>query len=197
MRWTSIHRMVPGVARAPSSRKALTPSTWVSPQRHTTRSSFGNPARFPHAGGGARLLAQRPPWNLRSGTALANTAHPAPRSGRALGLEIRPGRHSENTAGPRPSTSGGPLAPCRGAALPNVKVVDAQPGQAKLATQDPGTLVVEDTEDRLRDWFLCNRGRIAVIRPDRYLAALTEENEIRPAIRQLRQLLETKGGGWQ
>ncbi len=77
-----------------------------------------------------------------------------------------------------------------------VKVIDARPGQAKRAGQNPGTLVAEDTEGHLREWFLRSRGRIAVIRPDRYLAALTDEHGIGPAIQQLRQLLDPNGGGW-
>jgi 3-(3-hydroxy-phenyl)propionate hydroxylase len=77
-----------------------------------------------------------------------------------------------------------------------VKVVDARPGQAKRETHNLGTLVAEDTEGHLREWFLRSRGRIAVIRPDRYLAALTDEHGIGPAIQQLRQLLDPKGDGW-
>jgi hypothetical protein len=57
-------------------------------------------------------------------------------------------------------------------------------------------VVAEDTGGHLREWFLRSRGRIAVIWPDRYLAALTDENGIGPAIQQLRQLLDPKGGGW-
>jgi 3-(3-hydroxy-phenyl)propionate hydroxylase len=77
-----------------------------------------------------------------------------------------------------------------------VKVVDARPAQAKRATQHPGTLVAEDAEGHLREWFFRNGARIAVIRPDRYLAALTDEGGIGSAIEQLRQLLDPNGGGW-
>jgi 3-(3-hydroxy-phenyl)propionate hydroxylase len=77
-----------------------------------------------------------------------------------------------------------------------IKVVDARPGQAGRVTQHPGTLVAEDAEGRLRNWFLRNSGRIAVVRPDRYLAVLTDEAGIGPAIQRLRQLLDPKGAGW-
>jgi 3-(3-hydroxy-phenyl)propionate hydroxylase len=77
-----------------------------------------------------------------------------------------------------------------------VKVVDARSGQARRAARNPGTLVAEDAEGQLREWFLRHRGRIAVIRPDRYLAALADENGLGPAIQQLRQILDPKGKGW-
>jgi 3-(3-hydroxy-phenyl)propionate hydroxylase len=49
--------------------------------------------------------------------------------------------------------------------------------------------VVEDTEGHLREWFGRNRGRVAIIRPDRYVAALADDSGFAAAAGRLRQVL--------
>lgn len=74
-----------------------------------------------------------------------------------------------------------------------VKVVDSRPGRDKWETQHPDTVVVEDVEGDLREWFLRHHGRIAVIRPDRYVAVLSDESNLGPAVERLHRILVSNG----
>jgi 3-(3-hydroxy-phenyl)propionate hydroxylase len=65
-----------------------------------------------------------------------------------------------------------------------VTAVASRSGHAGL-----GTPVVEDAEGHLREWFGRNRGRVAIIRPDRYVAALADDSGFAAAAGRLRQVL--------
>ncbi|MHC5907806.1 bifunctional 3-(3-hydroxy-phenyl)propionate/3-hydroxycinnamic acid hydroxylase [Streptomyces sp. S6] len=49
-------------------------------------------------------------------------------------------------------------------------------GERRVSTT--GAVTVEDVDGTLRDWFAAHRGSIAVLRPDRYLAALTDPRDL-------------------
>ncbi|HEX6524592.1 MAG TPA: hypothetical protein VF070_31995 [Streptosporangiaceae bacterium] len=55
--------------------------------------------------------------------------------------------------------------------------------------RNPDTPVVEDAGGHLREWFARNRGCVAIIRPDRYIAALTDDSGFGTSVGRLRQLL--------
>jgi 3-(3-hydroxy-phenyl)propionate hydroxylase len=70
-----------------------------------------------------------------------------------------------------------------------VTAVAARSRQAGPGHGNPGTTVVEDAGGHLREWFGRNHGRVAVIRPDRYVAALADDSSFGTAAGRLRQLL--------
>ena len=77
-----------------------------------------------------------------------------------------------------------------------VKVVESGSASAERVTRNPATVVVEDAEGHLREWFLRHAGRITIIRPDRYVAALTDESGLGPAIERLHRILCPNGSRW-
>ena len=70
-----------------------------------------------------------------------------------------------------------------------VTAVASQSGSAGLGERNPVASVVEDVEGHLREWFGRNHGRVAIIRPDRYVAALTDDRGFAAAAGRLRQVL--------
>ncbi len=73
-----------------------------------------------------------------------------------------------------------------------VKVVESRAGERhhKQHCVDPGTIVVEDVHNELRPWFR-SRGRdIVLVRPDRYVAALTTADALGSAITNLAAQLD-------
>ena len=59
-------------------------------------------------------------------------------------------------------------------------VVESRSGRsrAERRTSTTDSVTVEDVDGTLRDWFAEHQGSIAVVRPDRYLAALTEPRDL-------------------
>jgi hypothetical protein len=76
-----------------------------------------------------------------------------------------------------------------------VEVTDSRPGRGQHPAAHPGTQVIEDLEGHLRDWFTRHKARFAVIRPDRYVAALADETSLGAAVNQLQILLEPRSTG--
>lgn len=70
-----------------------------------------------------------------------------------------------------------------------VKVVDSRAGRARRATVHPETQVVEDLEGHLREWFTRHSACFVLTRPDRYVAACTDEAALGPAVDRLHRLL--------
>lgn len=68
-----------------------------------------------------------------------------------------------------------------------VKVVASRAGERhhKEPNTDPATVVVEDLEGRLRTWFRAARCDTALIRPDRFVAALTTADALGSALTRL------------
>jgi 3-(3-hydroxy-phenyl)propionate hydroxylase len=76
-----------------------------------------------------------------------------------------------------------------------VKVTDSRAGRGQHLGAHQGTQVIEDLEGHLRDWFTRHKARFAVIRPDRYVAALADETSLGAAVNQLQILLEPSATG--
>ncbi|QKV93086.1 bifunctional 3-(3-hydroxy-phenyl)propionate/3-hydroxycinnamic acid hydroxylase [Streptomyces sp. NA02950] len=78
-----------------------------------------------------------------------------------------------------------------------VSVVESRSGRASGQRLDSGTdtLVVEDIDGSLRDWFAQQPGTVAVIRPDRYVAAVTEPLGLTSATADLERLLAPRMRG--
>ncbi|MEV1084603.1 hypothetical protein AB0I98_41430 [Streptomyces sp. NPDC050211] len=55
-------------------------------------------------------------------------------------------------------------------------VVESRSGRSRTErrTSTTDSVTVEDVDGALRAWFALHQGDVAVVRPDRYLAALTE-----------------------
>jgi 3-(3-hydroxy-phenyl)propionate hydroxylase len=71
-----------------------------------------------------------------------------------------------------------------------VKVTDSRAGRGQHMAANQETQVIEDLEGHLREWFTRHATRFAVIRPDRYVAALADQTSLGAAINQLQILLE-------
>lgn len=76
-----------------------------------------------------------------------------------------------------------------------LKVTDSRAGRGQHMATSPGTQVIEDLEGHLREWFTRHAARFAVIRPDRYVAALADQTSLGAAINQLQILLEPSASG--
>jgi 3-(3-hydroxy-phenyl)propionate hydroxylase len=72
-----------------------------------------------------------------------------------------------------------------------VRVVESRAGDRHLraARRWPATVVVEDVEGLLRPWFQARTGNVVVLRPDRYVAALTTPRGLGDALATLRERL--------
>lgn len=70
-----------------------------------------------------------------------------------------------------------------------IKVTDSRIGRARGAVARPETRVVEDLEGHLREWFTRNAARVAIIRPDRYVAARTDGLSLGRAVDRLAHTL--------
>ncbi|NGO46496.1 bifunctional 3-(3-hydroxy-phenyl)propionate/3-hydroxycinnamic acid hydroxylase [Streptomyces ureilyticus] len=59
-------------------------------------------------------------------------------------------------------------------------IVESRSGRSRTErrTSTTDSVTVEDVDGTLRDWFAQHQGSIAVVRPDRYLAALTEPRDL-------------------
>ena len=70
-----------------------------------------------------------------------------------------------------------------------VRVVESRAGERHLRAEQrwPATVVVEDVESLLRAWFAVRTGNVVVLRPDRYVAALTTPQGLGSALATLRQ----------
>lgn len=64
-----------------------------------------------------------------------------------------------------------------------IKVVESRAGEAhhQSPTARPDTVVIEDAHNELRSWFLARAKNVAVLRPDRYVAALTTPQDLSKA----------------
>jgi 3-(3-hydroxy-phenyl)propionate hydroxylase len=71
-----------------------------------------------------------------------------------------------------------------------IKAIDSRAGRCQRSDTHQGTQVIEDLEGHLREWFTRYRTRFAVIRPDRYVAALADEASLGAAVSHLRTSLE-------
>ena len=72
-----------------------------------------------------------------------------------------------------------------------VRVVESRAGERHLRATGrwPATVVVEDVESLLRAWFQDRAGNVVVLRPDRYVAALTTAQGLDAALATLRERL--------
>ncbi|GAQ59788.1 bifunctional 3-(3-hydroxy-phenyl)propionate/3-hydroxycinnamic acid hydroxylase [Streptomyces scabiei] len=70
-------------------------------------------------------------------------------------------------------------------------VVESRSGRSRTErrTSVTDSVTVEDVDGTLRDWFAEHRGGIAVVRPDRYLAALTDPRDLATVTGDLAALL--------
>jgi 3-(3-hydroxy-phenyl)propionate hydroxylase len=63
-----------------------------------------------------------------------------------------------------------------------VKIVESRAGDARRDSTRPGLCVIEDADNELRGWFEARNRNVAVLRPDRYIAALTTQRELSQAL---------------
>ncbi len=77
-----------------------------------------------------------------------------------------------------------------------IKIVASRSRRARNAARDPDTTVVEDLDGQLRAWFTQHRGRVVILRPDRYVAAVADEDDLGRAVDRLRRLLDPAVAGW-
>ncbi|NKE57390.1 bifunctional 3-(3-hydroxy-phenyl)propionate/3-hydroxycinnamic acid hydroxylase [Lentzea sp. PSKA42] len=65
-----------------------------------------------------------------------------------------------------------------------VKVVESRAGRRHhdKPCADSGTVVVEDVHNELRAWFQARSGNVVLVRPDRYVAAMTSAEELGDAL---------------
>lgn len=61
-----------------------------------------------------------------------------------------------------------------------ITVVESRSGRSRTErrTSTTDSVAVEDIDGALRDWFAQHQGSVAVVRPDRYLAALTDPRDL-------------------
>lgn len=72
-----------------------------------------------------------------------------------------------------------------------VKVVESRAGDARRDGTHPGLCVIEDADNILSGWFAARNRDVAVLRPDRYVAALTTPPGLSQALADLGQILAT------
>jgi 3-(3-hydroxy-phenyl)propionate hydroxylase len=70
-----------------------------------------------------------------------------------------------------------------------VKVVESRAGEARRGSVRPGLHVIEDADGELRRWFTARGRDVAVLRPDRYVAALTTSRDLSLILKALRSRL--------
>jgi 3-(3-hydroxy-phenyl)propionate hydroxylase len=72
-----------------------------------------------------------------------------------------------------------------------VKVVESRAGERHRRQRcvDPGTVVVEDVHNELRPWFQARARDVVVVRPDRYIAAMTTADALGSAVTDLARQL--------
>jgi 3-(3-hydroxy-phenyl)propionate hydroxylase len=75
-----------------------------------------------------------------------------------------------------------------------IKAIDSRAGRCQRTDTRQGTQVIEDLEGHLREWFTRYGTRFAVIRPDRYVAAVADETSLGAVVSQLRTSLEPGAG---
>jgi 3-(3-hydroxy-phenyl)propionate hydroxylase len=75
-----------------------------------------------------------------------------------------------------------------------IKIVESRPGDLHRCrpTTRTDTVLIEDADNELRSWFERTGRTVAVLRPDRYLAALTTPSELGESLRELSALLTTR-----
>jgi 3-(3-hydroxy-phenyl)propionate hydroxylase len=72
-----------------------------------------------------------------------------------------------------------------------IKIVESRAGEIhhRKPVTRPGTVVIEDADNELRRWFTARDGNVVVLRPDRYVAALTSQADLGQALMALRARL--------
>jgi 3-(3-hydroxy-phenyl)propionate hydroxylase len=75
-----------------------------------------------------------------------------------------------------------------------IKAIDSRADRCQRTDTHQGTQVIEDLEGHLREWFTRYGTRFAVIRPDRYVAALADEASLGTVVSRLRTSLEPGAG---
>jgi 3-(3-hydroxy-phenyl)propionate hydroxylase len=72
-----------------------------------------------------------------------------------------------------------------------IKVVESRAGEIhhRQPTTRPDTIVIEDADNELRRWFQLAGRTVVVLRPDRYVAALTNPPGLTEVVRALNALL--------
>jgi 3-(3-hydroxy-phenyl)propionate hydroxylase len=68
-----------------------------------------------------------------------------------------------------------------------VKIVESRAGERhhRQHCVDPDTVVVEDVHNQLRPWFHARGGTVVLVRPDRYVAAMTTADAFGPVVTNL------------
>ncbi|HZR50550.1 MAG TPA: bifunctional 3-(3-hydroxy-phenyl)propionate/3-hydroxycinnamic acid hydroxylase [Streptosporangiaceae bacterium] len=83
----------------------------------------------------------------------------------------------------RADTAGRALVERLGARV--VTILESRADDARRASTRPGLCVIEDADNILRGWFAARSRDVAVLRPDRYVAALTTQRELSQALTNL------------
>ncbi|MET8763554.1 FAD-dependent monooxygenase [Lentzea sp. NPDC004782] len=68
-----------------------------------------------------------------------------------------------------------------------VKIIESRAGQRwrRQRCADPDTIVVEDVHNQLRPWFQARGRNVVLVRPDRYVAAMTTPDALGSAVTNL------------
>jgi 3-(3-hydroxy-phenyl)propionate hydroxylase len=74
-----------------------------------------------------------------------------------------------------------------------IKIVESRAGEIphRQPNTRPDTVVIEDADNELRSWFQLTGRNVVLVRPDRYVAALTTPPGLTEVIRSLTSILTT------